>query len=328
MEENLKNEIENELKKAENLDSLSAVLKKYSLRFSETLKSLKRLPEEQRKAKGKEANELKSFLNDLFALRKSELEKGEKKDYLDITVPGKKLKLGHLHPVTKVIKRLSDIFEKMGFSVVDGPLIESEFYNFDALNIPKDHPARDMWDTFWLKDKKLLLRTHTSPVQVRFMENHKPPFRIIVPGKAFRHEATDASHEFDFNQVEGLMVDKNISAANFKALIEEFFKRFFEKDLEVRLRPSYFPFTEPSFEIDLLCLNCVGKGCSVCKKTGYLEMMGAGMVHPNVFKAAKVKGKWQGFAFGMGIERLTMLRYKINDIRLFNSGDLRFLEQF
>ena len=209
----------------------------------------------------------------------------------------------------------------MGFSVVEGPEMETEWYNFDALNIPKDHPARDLWDTFYLAND-LLLRTHTSPVQIRHMEKNQPPLRIIAPGRIFRHEATDVSHEFNFHQVEGLMVDKTASVANFKAIIQQFLKEFFGKDMEIRLRPSYFPFVEPGFEIDMKWEN------------GWLEMMGAGMVHPNVLKNAGLTphhysgGGWQGFAFGMGMDRLAMIKYKIDDIRLFNSGDLRFLNQF
>jgi len=219
----------------------------------------------------------------------------------------------------------------MGFSVVEGPEIETEWYNFNALNFPKDHPARDAVDTFWLKgDKiKLLLRTHTSPVQVRHMEKNNPPLRIIIPGRVFRHEATDASHEINFYHIEGLMVDKSVSAANFKAIIQEFFQRFFEKPVKIRLIHSFFPFVEPGFQVDMTCLNCGGKGCSACQKTGWMEMMGAGMVHPQVFKNSGLNPKfWQGFAFGMGLDRLAMMKYKINDIRLFYSGDLRFLQQF
>ena len=230
------------------------------------------------------------------------------------------------------------IFEQMGFSVVEGPEIESEWYNFDALNVPKDHPARDAWNTLWLKpqnqkskvkSQKLLLRTHTSPMQARYMEKHNPPLRIIVPGKVFRYEATDPSHEFQFYQVEGLMVDKDINVSHLKAVVKEFLKRFFQKDIDVRFRPDYFPFTEPSFEIAMTCLVCGGKGCPACKQTGWLEMAGAGMVHPNVFRAVGYNPQeWQGWAFGFGWDRLTMMKYKIPDIRLFNSGDLRFLQQF
>jgi len=238
--------------------------------------------------------------------------------------------------LTLAQRRVIDIFQSMGFSVIKGPEVETEWYNFDALNVPKNHPARDIQDTLWIRQKKkklaqenLLLRTQTSPVQIRYMEKHNPPLKIIVPGRVFRNEATDVSHECHFYQCEGLMVDKNISVANFKAVIEAFLRKFFNKNIKLRLRPGYFPFTEPSFEIDINCQNCKGKGCSVCQKTGWIEIMGAGMVHPNVFKAAGLNSKnWQGFAFGIGIDRLAMKKYRINDIRLFYSGDLRFLKQF
>jgi len=253
------------------------------------------------------------------------------KEKIDVTIKGKKSRGGHLHPITQVKRRMMFIFQKMGFEVVSGPEVETEWYNFDALNILPDHPARDMWDTFWLKPKDggLLLRTHTSPVQARYMEKNKPPFRIIVPGKIFRHEATDASHEFQLYHLEGLMVGRSINAAHFKGVVEEFFKRFFEQEVKIRLRPSFFPFTEPSFEIDIECIICEGKGCSVCSKTGWLEMMGAGMVHPKVLKNVGIESKeWQGFAFGIGIDRLAMMYYKIPEIRWLHSGDIRFLNQF
>lgn len=251
-----------------------------------------------------------------------------KGDKIDVTVPGEKVAVGHLHPLTSVKRKIEEIFQAMGFGIVDGPEIETEWYNFDALNIPKDHPARDLWDTFYLKNGGLL-RTHTSPVQIRYMEKHNPPFRIIVPGRIFRHEATDASHEINFYQVEGLMVGKEVSASNFKAIVQEFLSRFFGKRVTIRLRPSFFPFTEPSFEVDMKCLVCQGKGCSVCSCSGWLELIGAGMVHPNVLKAGGINPKnWQGFAFGLGMDRLAMMKYKIDDIRLFYSGDLRFLQQF
>ncbi|MBU0476531.1 phenylalanine--tRNA ligase subunit alpha [Patescibacteria group bacterium] len=340
----IKNQAQKDISKTKNLKELNEVFKKYLGKrgeLTQVLRTLKNLPEKKRVNIGKEANELKDFLKLKFDEKSGELKKEDEIDtgegeWIDITVPGKKPALGHLHPLTLVRRKAEEIFQKMGFSVVSGPEVETEHYNFDALNIPKDHPARDLWDTFWLKPKnlKLLLRTHTSPVQVRYMEKNNPPLRIIVPGRVFRYEATDASHEINFYQLEGLMVGKEVAAANFKAIIEEFFKRFFGKEVTIRLRPSYFPFTEPSFEVDLTCLNCLGKGCSVCSQTGWLEIMGAGMVHPNVFKAAGLAPRqsagegWQGFAFGMGLDRLAMMKYKINDIRLFYSGDLRFLNQF
>ena len=322
----LKIEAQKEVKKAKNLKELDKIFKKYLGKKGEVIRvlsSLKGLPETKRKKMGREANLAKIEIEKTIKEKSGKLkEKARRlkleKEKIDVTRPGKKIEKGHLHPLTHVQREVEEIFKAMGFSVILGPEVETEWYNFDALNIPKDHPARDMWDTFWLKNNKLLLRTHTSPVQIRYMEKHQPPLRIIIPGRCFRYEATDASHEMQFYQLEGLMVDKNVSAANFRAIIEEFLKRFFKTEIEIRLRPSYFPFTEPSFEIDVRR-----------PKGKWVEMMGAGMVHPNVFKFSGLNPKnWQGFAFGVGIDRLAMLRYKINDIRLFYSGDLRFLKQF
>jgi len=332
----LKNQANKEIGKAKDLKELNEIFKRYLGKkgeLTQVLRSLEKLPKTERIKIGKEANLLKNFLktklNQKSQAIKEKIEKSvEEAERLDITVPGEKPILGHLHPLTLTKRKVEDIFQAMGFSVVEGPEIENEWYNFDALNIPKDHPARDRWDTFYLKNG-LLLRTHTSPVQIRYMEKNNPPLRIIVPGSVFRHEATDASHEFQLYQIEGLMVDKKISAANLKAVVSEFFRRFFGKDVGFRLRPDFFPFTEPSFDIGISCFFCNGKGCSVCKESGWLEVAGAGMVHPNVFKNSKLIPKdWQGWAFGFGLERLAMLKYKINDIRLFRSGDLRFLEQF
>lgn len=327
----LKNQVKEELKRGGDPVGL---YKKYlgpKGEITRILRSLKDLPEKERKEKGRLANEIKNEIEKAVESGKHKTRDTEHKirdTHFDITVPGKKLRLGHLHPLTLARREVEEIFENMGFSVIRGPEMESEWYNFDALNIPKDHPARDQWDTFYLKNG-LLLRTHTSPVQVRFMEKNNPPLRIIVPGPVFRHEATDASHEFELMQVEGLMVDKKVSVANFKAVIEEFFKRFFKKDVKSRLRQDFFPFTEPSFDVSISCVVCGGKGCSTCKRSGWVEVAGAGMVHPNVFKnSGLVPKNWQGWAFGFGLERLVMMKYKINDIRLFRSGDLRFLNQF
>lgn len=236
---------------------------------------------------------------------------------IDVTAPGKRPERGHLHPLTLVQNKAIDIFSSMGFEVAEGPEMETEYYNFDALNIPKNHPARDMWDTFWMKNGKLL-RTHTSPVQIRYMEEHNPPFRIIAPGRTFRYEATDATHEAQFYQLEGLMIGKNITLANLKAVMEVFFQKFFgSKDIQVRLRPSYFPFVEPGVEVDM---KYKGK---------WMEIAGAGMVHPKVLENMKIDSReWRGFAFGMGIDRLAMIKYKIDDIRLFYGSDLRFIKQF
>lgn len=239
------------------------------------------------------------------------------KKFFDVTVPGKKPERGHLHPLTIVQRKAIEIFSSMGFEVAEGPEVETEYYNFDALNVPKNHPARDMWDTFWLKDGNLL-RTHTSPVQIRYMKEHQSPFRIIAPGKVFRYEATDATHEVQFYQLEGLMIGKKVTMANLKAIMEVFFNNFFgSKDIEVRFRPSYFPFVEPGVEVDM---KYKGK---------WVEIAGAGMVHPKVLEEVGINPKeFQGFAFGMGIDRLAIIKYKIDDVRLFHSGDLRFINQF
>jgi len=328
-----------EIEKSRNLKELDGVFNKYLAKkgeISRILNSLKKLPKKKRAKVGKKKNEIKKILAEKIEQKKQKFktdlkEKSDQEQWFDITVPGKKIALGHLHPLGQIRKKIEDIFQSMGFSVVDGPEVETPWYNFDALNIPADHPARDLWDTFWLKDvkKKFLLRTHTSPVQVRYLEKNQPPLRIIVPGRVFRHEATDASHETDFWQVEGLMIGKDISIANFKAVIEKFLQEFFGRETKMRLRPSYFPFVEPGFEVDIFCSACQGNGCPVCKQMGWVEIIGAGMVHPNVLKNAGLNPKgWTGFAFGMGMNRLAMMKYKIDDIRLFNSGDLRFLQQF
>lgn len=270
------------------------------------------------------------------------MEKKQKKSsFIDVTAPGKKMERGHLHPLTQAMDKAGDIFQYMGFEIADGPELETEFYNFDSLNIPKDHPARAMWDTFWLKtnpkghlttDKKqltksqgsevksqgLLLRTHTSNVQIRYMEKNNPPFRVVAPGRVFRYEATDSTHEIQFYQIEGLMIDQKTNLANLKSIIKIFLRRFFNDDkIEIRFRPSYFPFVEPGVEIDM---KFKGK---------WLEIGGAGMVHPKVLESVKLDGQgWQGFAFGMGLDRLAMIKYGIDDVRLFYSGDLRFINQF
>ncbi|OGZ35602.1 MAG: phenylalanine--tRNA ligase subunit alpha [Candidatus Portnoybacteria bacterium RIFCSPLOWO2_01_FULL_43_11] len=320
----LKQKALKEIQGAKDLKTLEELYRQFLGRKGEltaVLRSLKDLPEKERREKGKLANQIKLELENIFNQKKSEIRnlKSEVQDgWIDITAPGILPALGHFHPITKIRQQAEEIFQSMGFTVAEGPEAETEYYNFDALNTPPEHPARDMTDTFWLKNKKLLLRTHTSPVQIRYMESHNPPLRIIAPGRVFRHEATDASHDVQFYQIEGLMIDKDVSAAHFRGILQEFFKRFFGPEIKIRLRPSYFPFVEPGFEIDIKR----GKG-------DWLELMGAGMVHPNVLKAVKYNPNlWQGFAFGMGLDRLAMIKYKIDDIRLFYSGDLRFLKQF
>lgn len=337
--EKLEKRAREELERVETRVDLKDFKKKYlgkSGRLSLILGKIKDLGEKERKLVGKKANDVKSWLEKKVEEERKKLEESvEKGEKIDVTIPvsAQRIKRGHLHPLTQVKREIMDIFQKMGFEIAEGPEVETDWYNFEALNMAEHHPARDMWDTFWLEvveeGKPLLLRTHTSPVQIRYMEKHQPPIKIVASGKVFRHEKKDASHELQLYQLEGLMVGKEVNAAHFKAVVVEFFSRFFGKDLEIRMRPSFFPFTEPSFEIDVECVVCGGEGCSTCSKTGWLEMAGAGMVHPNVFKAVGFNpDEVQGFAFGLGIDRLAMMRYKIPHISWFHSGDLRFLEQF
>lgn len=297
------------------------------------LRSLKDLSPVEKKELGSLANTTKQLLERAMDSAREHHEVIGAETALDVTLPGKPVLIGHRHPISLLIEEIEAIFFSMGFQSVTGPEVESEWYNFDALNFPPDHPARDMQDAFWIEgkfgQKRYLPRTHTSSVQVRYMETHTPPFRIIIPGRIFRNEATDASHEHTFHQFECLMVGDDISVAHFKYIAEQFFATFFGQRVKVRLRPSYFPFTEPSFEFDLSCLLCGGGGCSVCKGTGWLEIGGAGMVHQHVFEAAGYpKNRYQGFAWGFGLTRLAMMKYKISDIRLLMSGDLRFIRQF
>lgn len=328
-----------EISKVTTKEDLFALEKKYlgrSSEFNQILKGIKDLSEEEKKEIGRLANISKIGIQNHIDKMQKTLEKDSfdlEKEKIDITIPGKKVKNGHLHILSQVRSEIENIFTSMGFEIADGPEIETEWYNFDALNVPKDHPARDMQDTFWLKqksgDEKLALRTQTSTMQIRYMQKNKPPLRIIAPGKCFRREATDSTHEHTFYQFEALVVGEDINVGNLKYIAEEFFSKFFKKDVKIRLRPSYFPFTEPSFEFDINCLMCAGKGCRACKDAGWLELGGAGMVNQAVFEAAGYpKGKYQGFAWGFGLERLAMMRYKINDVRLFHSGDLRFIDQF
>lgn len=337
--EELRKKALEDLERAGDLAALEEWRIKYLGRKSELALALRRLPEltlEERRSLGTRGNALRQELESRYREMRNTLVHAVRSDVrLDITRPGKKFVRGHLHPLTLTLQKLIGIFTAMGFEVVEGPDVETEYYNFDALNIPSWHPARDLWDTFWLKDSKLLLRTHTSPVQIRYMEAHKPPFRIIAPGRVFRHEATDARHEMDFFQLEGLMVGRDVSLANFKAVMSHALKEFFGSKTELELRASYFPFTEPSFEVLMSCVICGGSGraegkrCYVCGGARWLEMGGAGMVHPQVFRNVGYDpDEAQGFAFGIGPERFAMIKYKIDDIRLFRSGDLRFINQF
>lgn len=305
--------------------------------LSDILKGLKDLSPEEKKEAGPLANEGRRVLGAAAEEARTRITslKLASEEHIDVTIPGKKPAVGHLHPVTRLTHEIEDIFSSLGFSVVGGQEVETEFYNFDALNIPSDHPARDMQDTFWIDseglDSQYVLRTHTSSVQVRYMEAHTPPFRIVIPGRAFRNEATDASHEHTYHQFECLMVDEagKVTVAHFKHIAEVFFREFFGRDIAVRLRPSFFPFTEPSFEFDISCVLCEARGCPVCKQSGWLEIGGAGMIHQKVFeKAGYEAGKYQGFAWGFGLTRLAMMKYGVSDIRMFMDGDIRFIRQF
>ena len=297
------------------------------------LKNLGQLPAEQRPAAGQAINLAKQQLQERIEARRATLSEtaiAEKlrSETVDITLPGRRVPAGGLHPVTLTMNRIDAMFGKLGFDVAEGPEVEDDFHNFEALNIPAHHPARAMHDTFYFDDG-MLLRTHTSPVQIRVMENQEPPLRVIAPGRVYRCDS-DLTHTPMFHQVEGLLVDTDVSFSVLKGTLEEFLKLFFEQDdLKTRFRPSYFPFTEPSMEVDISCVMCSGQGCRVCSHTGWLEVLGCGMVHPELFRHTGVDGeKYTGYAFGMGVERLAMLRYGVNDLRLFFDNDLRFLQQF
>ncbi len=301
--------------------------------LTELLKQLGKISAEERPAVGGRINQVKQLLEQALKERKDTiqaqvLQNQLAKESLDVTLPGRGLGVGGLHPVTLTLQRIESLFHSIGFEIAEGPEIETDFHNFTALNIPEDHPARAMHDTFYV-DSKHVLRTHTSPVQVRYMLNHQPPLKIIAPGRVYRCDS-DVTHTPMFHQVEGLWVDENVSFAELKGVLADFMQRFFERDdLKVRFRPSFFPFTEPSAEMDIACVMCEGKGCRVCSHTGWLEVLGCGMVHPNVFAHVGVDSeKYLGFAFGLGVERLAMLRYGVNDLRLFFENDLRFLKQF
>jgi phenylalanyl-tRNA synthetase alpha chain len=300
--------------------------------LTEQLKSLGKLSAAERPAAGQRINDAKASIQaslemHRIRLEQAELEKDLAKGAIDVTLPGRGQEQGSLHPVTRTRLRIERIFAQAGFQVASGPEVEDDFHNFEALNIPKNHPARAMHDTFYFADGRLL-RTHTSPVQIRSMRAQTPPLAVIAPGRVYRVDS-DMTHSPMFHQVEGMAVGENISFANLKAMLHTFVERFFERPLGMRLRPSYFPFTEPSAECDIECVFCSGKGCRVCKQTGWLEILGCGMIHPNVLRAAGIDPeRWQGYAFGMGIDRLAMLRYGVDDLRLFFENDLQFLKQF
>ncbi|WP_120997737.1 phenylalanine--tRNA ligase subunit alpha [Stutzerimonas urumqiensis] len=300
--------------------------------LTQLMQMLGKLPAEERPNAGALINEAKARVQDVLNARRTALEKAAldarlASETIDVTLPGRGQVSGGLHPITRTMERIERFFSHIGYSVAQGPEVEDDYHNFEALNIPGHHPARAMHDTFYF-NANMLLRTHTSPVQVRTMESSEPPIRIVCPGRVYRCDS-DITHSPMFHQVEGLLVDEGISFADLKGTIEEFLRVFFEKPLGVRFRPSFFPFTEPSAEVDMQCVMCAGKGCRVCKQTGWLEVMGCGMVHPNVLSMSGIDAeRYQGFAFGMGVERLAMLRYGVNDLRLFFDNDLRFLAQF
>ncbi|HAM53516.1 MAG TPA: phenylalanine--tRNA ligase subunit alpha [Nitrospiraceae bacterium] len=331
----IKNTFLHDLTSARTAGDLQNIRIKYTGKKGIITAKLKLLPtvrQEEKPAYGKLVNELKVFIQGEIDRKESQIKNLERNqkiaaEAIDITLPGKYTQPGRTHPISVVLKEVIDTFGSMGFAIEVGPEVELDYYNFEALNIPKNHPARDMQDTFYISDD-VLLRTHTSPVQVRTMERSKPPLKFIAPGKVYRCDA-DVSHTPMFHQVEGLVVDTDISFSDLKGVLELFVHRMFKKDIPVRFRPSFFPFTEPSAEVDISCILCSGAGCRVCKGSGWLEVLGAGMVHPRVFEMVGYDPElYSGFAFGMGIERITMLKYSINDIRTFYENDIRFLRQF
>ncbi len=329
-----------EIEKAKDSKTLDALRVKFLGRKGEitlAFKKLSSLSEEERPQIGRLLNKAKKEIDSLLKEKGKSFSPSERSLYkdglgwlkgvVDPSLPGRRKIIGKLHPITKVMGEICSVFQSMGFSIAQGPEVEEDFYNFEALNIPPNHPARDMQDTFYIDDK-ILLRTHTSPIQIRTMKAQKPPIRIIAPGKVYRCDS-DVTHTPMFHQVEGLMVDKNVSFSQLKGTLTQFVHKIFDAQTKVRFRPSYFPFTEPSAEVDIQCVNCRGKGCRVCSYTGWLEVLGAGMVHPAVFRNVGYDPEEvTGFAFGLGVERIAMLKYSIDDIRLFYDNDIRFLDQF
>ena len=297
--------------------------------LTQFLRNISKLPLDERPAAGKKANELKNILDEAFkeAAEKLATQDTAKAAGIDVSLPGREVGCGSLHPITQINQQICDIFSKIGFDIAEGPEVESDYYNFEALNFPKDHPARDMQDTFFITDD-IVLRTHTSPNQIRTMEKTSPPVRIIVPGKVYRCDS-DLTHTPMFHQVEGLLVDENISFGDLKGILTTFIHQLFDEQTSLRFRPSFFPFTEPSAEVDILCVMCRGKGCRVCSHTGWLEILGSGMVHPALYENVGYDpDRFTGFAFGMGVDRIAMLKYGIDDIRKFFENDMRFLTQF
>ena len=334
--EEIRNAAAKALEGAEAAEQLEEIRIKYLGKKGELtaiLKQMGKLSPEERPVIGQLANEIRADIEDKIAekgaqIKKAELEKRLLSEKIDVTMPGKQPEIGHKHPLTIVLDEIKDIFMGMGFDIAEGPEVEYDYYNFEALNIPKDHPARDTQDTFYI-DENIVLRTQTSPMQIRFMENHEPPFRMIAPGRVFRSDAVDATHSPLFNQIEGLVVDKGISMADLKGTLETFAKRLYGENTKIRLRPHHFPFTEPSCEIDVSCFKCGGKGCRFCKGSGWIEILGCGMVHPHVLEMCGIDSEeYSGFAFGVGLERIALLKYEIDDMRLLYENDVRFLKQF
>ncbi|MFH1798406.1 MAG: phenylalanine--tRNA ligase subunit alpha [Candidatus Omnitrophota bacterium] len=331
----MKERFKNELGLCQSAQDVEKMRIKYLGRNGELtghLRSLSSLPDGEKKETGIRTNHLKNEFNQKLSEEKKKFEKDKNKEQTqktDVTLPGRSARQGSLHPLTQVMARINEIFLSMGFSIEEGQEIESEFYNFEALNIPRDHPSRDAFDTFYLEGGKYVLRSHTSNVQIHVMESCEPPIQVIMPGRVYRPDAVDASHSFMFHQVEGLMVEEDVKFSDLKGVLSGFCGSMFGKDIKTRVRPHFFPFTEPSVEVDISCVICRGKGCRVCKKSGWLEIMGAGMVNPKVFEAVGYDPeKYTAFAFGMGVERIAMLLYGIEDIRLFYENDIRFLKQF
>ncbi len=330
--EEIRKAFEKDISSVKDRASLEELRVKYLGRkgqISSAFTLMPQVPAEQRKSFGQGLNILKNRIEQQYqALKASFEETSRDTGRIDLSLPGRKGFVGRKHPLVAVADEIKDIFRGFGFTVEDGPEIETDFYNFEALNIPKTHPARDMQDTLYITED-VVLRTHTSPVQIRVMQRQKPPIRMIAPGRVYRRDTPDASHSPFFHQVEGLAVGKDVTFADLKGIIQAFAHRMFGKDINVRFRPSFFPFTEPSAEYDFSCVFCRGEGCRVCKHTGWMEISGAGMVHPNVFRAVGIDPEeYTGYAFGMGIDRIAMLKYGIDDIRLFFENDLRFLTQF
>ncbi|MGG0410569.1 phenylalanine--tRNA ligase subunit alpha [Peribacillus simplex] len=303
--------------------------------ITEVLRGMGKLSAEERPKIGALANDVREAIATRIEEKQKALETAAVNaklatETIDVTLPGRPVNKGNLHPLTRVVEEIEDLFIGMGYTVAEGPEVESDYYNFEALNLPKSHPARDMQDSFYITDE-ILMRTHTSPVQARTMEKHKGqgPVKIICPGKVYRRDNDDATHSHQFQQIEGLVIDENISMSDLKGTLDVFAKKVFGQDREIRLRPSFFPFTEPSVEVDISCKICGGKGCSVCKQTGWIEVLGGGIVHPNVLEMAGFDSKkYSGFAFGIGVERIAMLKYGVDDIRHFYTNDVRFLKQF